>query len=262
MILRRLGNKKRLADKIQQYFPPHVYYIETFFGAGGMFFNKPKAKYNIVNDIDEDVYNLFNVVMTDKDRLIEMFHMMPIHSALLDYWKENKEIDPLKKALRFLFMSNFLLHGNNGSIRHSVSSGAGGGKDYKDNFESNIKATFDYLYDVNFRNWDFRKFLSTLSFQKDGRNDELKTFIYNDPPYLDTTNNYSDSFSKNDVIDLFDELEKTRCKFAYSEFDNQFILDQAHIRGLNVINIGNRQNIKNIRNEILITNYTLQKTLF
>jgi len=50
MILRRLGNKKKIAHKIQAHFPEHKIYIEPFFGAGGMFFNKPKAKYNIVNN--------------------------------------------------------------------------------------------------------------------------------------------------------------------------------------------------------------------
>ena len=59
MILRRLGNKQAIAHKIIPYFPPHKIYIEPFFGAGGMFFNKPKAKYNIVNDLDSDVFNLF-----------------------------------------------------------------------------------------------------------------------------------------------------------------------------------------------------------
>ena len=45
MILRRLGNKGKIADKIQSYFPEHKIYIEPFFGAGGMFFNKRKSHY-------------------------------------------------------------------------------------------------------------------------------------------------------------------------------------------------------------------------
>lgn len=51
MILRRLGNKKKIAQEIIQYFPPHKIYIEPFFGAGGMFFNKPKAKQRGLNVI-------------------------------------------------------------------------------------------------------------------------------------------------------------------------------------------------------------------
>lgn len=69
MILRRLGNKKAIAHKIIPYFPPHKIFIDVFFGAGGMFFNKPKAKYNIVNDLDSDVFNLFQVVMNQKEEL-------------------------------------------------------------------------------------------------------------------------------------------------------------------------------------------------
>lgn len=79
MILRRLGNKKKIAHKIIQYFPPHKIYIEPFFGAGGMFFNKPKVKYNFLNDLDSDVFNLFQVV-TDKNKnkeFLKMFENMP-----------------------------------------------------------------------------------------------------------------------------------------------------------------------------------------
>ena len=111
MILRRLGNKKKLAEHIQTYFPPHKIYIEPFFGAGGMFFYKPKAKYNIVNDLDSDVFNLFQVVINQKEEFEKAFYDMPIHSDLLEYWKENEETEPIRKALRFLLRSNFTYSG-------------------------------------------------------------------------------------------------------------------------------------------------------
>ena len=47
-----------------------------------------------------------------------------------------------------------------------------------------------------------------------------------------------------------------------SEFDNEFILNQAKERGLNVIIIGERQNLKNRRTEILVTNYQSVISLF
>lgn len=43
MVLRRLGNKAKIAGKIAEHLPPHKIYIEPFFGAGGMFFNKPNV---------------------------------------------------------------------------------------------------------------------------------------------------------------------------------------------------------------------------
>lgn len=259
MILRRLGNKKKIAKDIQVYFPDHKIYIEPFFGAGGMFFNKPKVKYNIVNDLDSDVFNLFQVVMNQKEELEKAFYMMPIHSDLLDYWKENKEEEPIRKALRFLFLSNFTIMGSGNGIRIGASGGTN-----KNIVDENINETFDLLKNVQLNNCDFKRFFNSISF--DDRKTPTETnesFIYCDPPYLGTNDNYSNSFTEQDSLDLFECLEQTKCKWAMSEFDHPFIVGQAEQRGLNIIYIGERQNLKNRRTEILVTNYeNRQKSLF
>lgn len=254
MILRRLGNKSAIAKEIQKHFPPHKIYIEPFFGAGGMFFNKPKAKYNIVNDLDSDVFNLFMVVMNKKDELEKAFYQMPIHSDLLNYWKQNKETDPIKKALRFIFLSNFTLYGKQDTITYRA------GND-KQILLQNIDKTFDCIYGCQFMNFDFRKAIRVATSQL-SENEDI--FLYCDPPYISTVDTYSDSnsFTEKDSIDLFDCLQETRCKFAMSEFDNPFILQQAKERNLNVITIGERQNLKNRRTEILVTNYKNHPSLF
>lgn len=258
MILRRLGNKKKLAKKLQAYFPPHKIYIEPFFGAGGMFFNKPKAKYNIVNDLDSDVFNLFQCVMNQKEELEAAFYLMPIHSDLLDYWKKNKEVEPIKKALRFLFLSNLTFMGKMGTLSFKVGS-------EKDSFYKGIERTFDLLESAKFNNCDFRKFLKDLAFAEidfgKPSTQKSKVFIYSDSPYLQTVDTYSDSdtWTTKDSSDLFDSLQKTGCKFAYSEFDHPFIIQQAKERNLNVHIIGERQNLKNRRIEILVTNYELNQ---
>tara|TARA_R110002096_G_scaffold4498_1_gene21022 strand:+ start:494 stop:1261 length:768 start_codon:yes stop_codon:yes gene_type:complete len=251
MILRRLGNKKKIAKKLQAYFPPHKIYIEPFFGCGGMFFNKPKAKYNIVNDLDSDVFNLFQVVMNQKEELEQAFYLMPIHSDLLEYWKQNKETEPIKKALRFLFLSNFTIMGTGTNMRGSST------EESKENIEKALNETFELLKYIKFFNFDFVDFFRTISFR---RQSEINgVLIYCDPPYLGTTDNYSNSFTEEQSKDLFDTLQKTGCKFAYSEFNHPFILQQAKERNLNVHVIGERQNLKNRRIEILVTNYKLNQ---
>jgi len=254
MILRRLGNKSKIADEIQKQFPQHNTYIEPFFGAGGMFFNKQKAKHNFVNDLDSDVFNLFNVVRNQKNELSEAVFNMPIHSDLLKHWKANKETEPVKKALRFLMLSNFTLNGTGSQLRFMTN-------DTKQNILELLPATNKVLFDVVFDNSCFREFLNKISFR--GREaDTENSFIYCDPPYLNTVDNYSHSFKEQDAQDLFDCLIETACKFAYSEFDNPFILQQAEKRGLNIIVIGERQNLKNRRTEILVTNYKKPLSLF
>lgn len=253
MILRRLGNKSGIADKLQEHFPPHSIYIEPFFGAGGMFFNKPKVKYNIVNDLDSDVFNLFQVVSNQKEAFEEQFRIMPIHSDLFRYWKENKETDAVRKALRFLFLSCFTLHGAGGSFKITVNN------DKRTLYDA-LNKTNELIFDVIFSNYDFRKFLNTLSFR--GKEEMGNSFIYCDPPYIDTADNYSHSFKRQDATDLFDCLQETGCRFAYSEFENDFILEEVEKRKLNVITIGERRNLKKEKTEILVTNYKHRLTLF
>lgn len=210
-----------------------------------MFFTKPRSKHNIVNDFDSEVYNLFNVIISRKEELARFWEIMPIHEDLWKYWKMNTESDPIRKAARFLFFSNFSFMGRMQTLR----------------FDRNntywlvlmrLKEVQQQLQGVQLMNCDFRQVIPRISLRDGGHK---KAFIYADPPYLDTKGGNYDSFSKQDSIDLFDCLIDSQCRFAISEFDHPFILELARGRGLNVIEIGQRQNMKNRRMEVLITNY-------
>ena len=89
MLLTRLGNKKKLAPKLYQYFPHHRMRITLFFGAGGEFFHTPRAKYNVINDLDDDVANLYLVISEDPEQLVDTVEFMPVSATLLKYWSEH-----------------------------------------------------------------------------------------------------------------------------------------------------------------------------
>ncbi|MGJ1321425.1 DNA adenine methylase [Sphingobacterium faecium] len=250
MILRRNGNKSQIAHLIHPHFPEHKIYIEPFFGAGGMFFNKPKVKYNFLNDLDDDVYNLFMVVKNNRQELYRQIELMPIHQSIMKLWKKNNEVDPVWKAIRFLFISNFTYLSKGYNMKFSADN-------TKQVLLSRIEPTFEYMKDAKFMKVDFRDVLKKISFADESnlckRSD---SFIYSDGPYYETEGWYTEnSNQEKDVIDHFDMLCESGLKFAMSEFDNKFILDNAKQRGLNVITIGERRNLKNRRVEILITNY-------
>ena len=66
VLLKWVGGKYQLSKKLIPLFPDHDTYIEPFFGGGSVYFRKAKAKYNIVNDINMDLVNLYMCV-ADKD---------------------------------------------------------------------------------------------------------------------------------------------------------------------------------------------------
>lgn len=253
MILNRLGNKTKMASKLEAYFPRHDLYVEPFFGAGGMFFNKAKAKYNILNDKDDDVFNLFEIVVKRKDDLYDMVYKMPIHQSLWMHWRKNKETDPLLKACRFLLLSNFGYMGKSETLRFASSN-------QKKLLMEYIDLTYKKIWDCEFSCLDAVKLIKSIPTKQD--KDAVKIFIYNDPPYLDTTNNYQCGYTESDVVDLFNANASTNYNFAISEFDHPFILEKAKEHNLNIHYIGERLNMKNRRTEILITNYIATQKLF
>lgn len=255
MLLRRIGNKSQIAKKIIPYFPPHKIYVEPFFGAGGMFFNKPKVQYNLVNDLDSDVFNLFNVLIDRKEELIDAYKIMPVHQDLLNYWRKNREEDPIKKALRFLLLSNFTFLGKQDTLRSNPDNS-------KIILLEELIAINEKLFDLQFFNKDFRKFIKSLSLDQEKRKLSKDTLIYADSPYLETVDTYSDSdvWTEKDCEDLFNCLLESDCMFGLSEFDHPFVLEQANKHNLNIIQIGERTNLKNKRIEVLITNYENRQT--
>ena len=252
MILNRLGNKKKIAHRIFVHFPPHDIYLEPFFGAGGMFFKKPLSKYNILNDLDSDVYNLFRQLIDNKDDLIKLIKIVPITEEQFKSWTKGKREDTdLLNALRFLIISNFGMYGHNDTLKF----GAGNTRQV---ILNKIHNSFEYLSHAIFMNCDFRDFTRKVSWPKN----LSRCFLYADPPYVGTSDNYSHSFTLEDHSNLLDELEGLGIKYAVSEFNNPEILHEAEKRGLNVQRICERQTLKNRSVEILITNYTHNATLF
>lgn len=254
MILNRLGNKTKIANEIQKYFPKHTGYGEMFFGAGGMFFNKPKVKYNFLNDLDDDVYNLYRQLIDNKEELVNALTICPItHTQFKEWGKGSKEQTELMNAVRFLILSNYGLYGKPNTLRTGFVNP-------KAQIIQNIESTFNFISDCYFFCVDFRKYFSKIDFQSNKDN----LFVYADPPYLDTDNNYSSGFTNQDSVDLFKCLQDSGVKWAMSEFNHPFIIQQANDIGLFITEIGERQNINNRRTEILLTNYQpiIQHSIF
>jgi len=250
-LLRRLGNKQAVAKKILPYFPPHDIYIEPFFGAGGMFFNKPRAKHNFLNDNDDEVFNLYMVVLEERERLKFELSRMPVHQSLWKHWKTNIPEDRVLKAVRFLFYSNFGYMGKPDTLHIKA--------------ENPLESTLLELNGINlsgckFTNLDFEAAIRAICLPD---SDKCNAFCYCDPPYLDRGHNYQEgnAWNETELARLFDVLERRGCKYAVSEFDNPTVIQMAKDRGLQVHIIGERQNMKNRRVEILITNYEPSRQL-
>ena len=115
--------------------------------------------------------------------------------------------------------------------------------------------------DCHFINYDFRKIFSSINIKHHA--DYKRIFIYADPPYLKTSNNYNKKWTLQDTEDLFENLVNTGVKFAISEFNgNKEIERLIKQYNLTKIKIKERKTLKNRNTEILICNYENDVELF
>jgi len=208
-----------------------------------------RCKYVIANDSDEEVFNLFITVKEHRKELENAIRMMPVHDKLFKYWKKQEEHDCVWKATRFLLLSNFGYMGKPDTLHFGLDSP-------KSVLLNSIESTFERLNQatVKFSCADFRDVLKAIAWRQPER-DKSTAFVYADPPYLGTGNNYQKGFTEQDTVDLFDILVSSGIRFAVSEFDNPFIDNLVESYSLNIFDLGERQNMKNRKKEVLITNY-------
>lgn len=248
MVLTRLGNKKRVAAKLFPLFPAHQMRITFFFGAGGEFFTLPRARYNVINDLDQDVTNLFLMVTDRDDDLIEALIHTPVSGSLLKHWKEVIPADPIMRAVRFLLISNFTYLGKGDTIRYGLGN-------EKANLLKEIKKCRLALGDARIMNEDFRNVIAKTSIN-DKTLPKEKIFGYLDPVYLETSHFYKvPAWTPDDTADCFKLMAEAGFKCAMSEFAHPFVIEQAKKWDFLVTEVQRRRNIKGYATEILITNY-------
>lgn len=137
-----------------------------------------------------------------------------------------------------------------------------GNVDFNKNVVDALNNYFDFVKNrkIKFTIKDFRKFFEKREFFK---ND----FVYFDPPYLITSSEYNKLWSKKeetDLLDLIDELDKKKVKFAlsnvthYNGSRNDLLIEwvkKYNVRNIQSNYISYHNNGKKKIKEVLITNY-------
>lgn len=242
------GKKTVIASQLVSLMPKHNYYFEPFMGGLGMFLNKPKAKHNMLNDIDNEVCNLWEVTQNSPNELIEYFYNMPESQGLFNLLKKTTYSEPIKKAARFLYLCNYSLYGKRGTMTIEPNN-------QKKLILSDIPIVSEFLTGCCIQNSDFRKAIKDFAVLKIDVNN---AFAYLDPPYVNAASMYA-KFSPNDRIDLLDAIIAKGFKFMYSEFLTPEIECIAKDYNLQLIEIGERRNMNNRRTEIVLVNYEIDK---
>jgi len=101
-LLKYPGGKWRIATWIISHFPPHKVYCEPFFGSGAVFFLKPPARIETINDMDGNVVNLFRVCRENPEKLARAVELTPWSREEFVSCVDLDISDPIERARRTL----------------------------------------------------------------------------------------------------------------------------------------------------------------
>ena len=232
-----MGNKKKLINKgLIELFPNNIsMFVDLFAGSGVVSMNTEASKY-IINDIDTNLISLYNMFkFTEADTIIEH-----IENRIEEYglakertkrneFKDKEKIERYKKAymslrsdynknktvldfytLMFYSFSQQFRFNNKGEFNMPCGNDC-----FSDKNKEYIRDGRDFFKNDNviITNNDFRK----LKISKLDNN----SFVYLDPPYLDTTATYNENGGwtikdEQNLYNICEELDSNGIKFGMS----------------------------------------------
>ena len=232
-----MGNKKKLINKgLIELFPNNVsMFVDLFAGSGVVSMNTEASKY-IINDIDTnliDLYNMFKFTEADTiighiESRIEEYRLAKERTKRNEF-KDKEKIEQYKKAymtlrsdynknknvldfytLMFYSFSQQFRFNNKGEFNMPCGNDCFSDKNKEYIRDGRIFFKSD---NVIITNNDFRK----LKISKLDNN----SFVYLDPPYLDTTATYNENGGwtikdEQDLYNICEELNNNGIKFGMS----------------------------------------------
>lgn len=264
-IVKWAGGKRQLLHEIIPLIPNNIStYVEPFVGGGAVLF-KLQPKNAIINDINEELINLYQVI---KDSPRELIRELEYHKANdskeyfysirgMDREEDFKLMDSVLKAARTIYLNKTCFNG-----LYRVNSKGYFNTSYANNKNPLIVdretifslSKFFNEHNIQMTSGSYDKVLAGLD------ND---SFVYLDPPYYSTFTSYSkEGFSDDDQKKLkveCDKLNEKGIKFLLSNSDYEFIRELYKDYNIKTVQANRTINCKGNRrgkvNEVLVSNY-------
>lgn len=218
------GSKNKIALQLSTDLPPHNCWVEAFCGSAALTLRKTPAPIEVINDIDNEIVNLFEQLRDNHEALCNKIELTPYaEQELTNARIKTIGLDNLERARRFLVQSMMAINGVFGEERGGFSysdSYSRNGYDARvnrwNNLPDRLKLVVSRLKGVRIENRDARKLLKKYM-------NRPATLVYLDPPYLgDRTNGYSnDANDENFHRELLELSNKAKCMIFISGYENE-----------------------------------------
>lgn len=249
-----LGGKSRSVKIILPLIPEHNTYIEPFAGALWILFAKEKSKLEIINDIDNDLMNFWEVIKKAPDQFIESFNYCLISRKTFNDYRIKylaKDYDDcIERAHIFYYILKVCFGARMNGPTFGILKQSKSSLNF-DVIRNDIKLAHERLKNVIIENKDYEYILKTY--------DSEKCFMFIDPPYFETAQYAAGKFKAADYVNLAELCKNIKGKFILTLNDHEYIRELFKDFDLIEYNVTysvsktNKENQKHA--EILIKNY-------
>lgn len=101
-----IGGKRRLAEQLFHRFPPHSCYVEVFAGGAALFFMRPPAEVEVINDVNGELVNLYRVVKHHLEEFVRQFKWALSSRQVFTWLKATppETLTDIQRAARFFYL--------------------------------------------------------------------------------------------------------------------------------------------------------------
>jgi DNA adenine methylase len=217
-----MGGKHYMVRELLKHVPPHRTYIEPFFGAGNLFWNKPPSRGSVINDIDAHVVNFFRVLRNEQlaSELIEKLKLTPYARDEYEYAFKNRDdidLSDVERARLFFIRARqgatTVLGKRSASRTNWMAVNRADEAPVFANAVENMASFIDKLRRVMIENDDALRVLA--------RYDNARAFFYIDPPYCHSTRKsgfYRHEMGEDQHVALIEKLITMKGKIMLSGY--------------------------------------------
>lgn len=246
-----LGGKNRVARKIISLIPKHTCYIEPFCGGAQVFFHKEPSKVELLNDLNEDIFNFLRVCQLHHEELIRYLHFAIVSRRWFELFEKTppETLTDVQRAARFFYLQKNCYGGL--IVRRNFAASVQDGSNYNpERLSELLHKTHERLQNVQLECLPYQDILRKY--------DRPFTFFYLDPPYFNRPY-YRFNFEEKDYVEFAEKLAKLKGKFLLSLNDApemRRVFKMFEIQPLQMTYSSQRKPGRVYR-ELLISNYRL-----
>jgi len=249
------GGKQTMLKHILPNIPEHTLYIEPFFGGGAVYFSKEPSKAEVINDINKEAVNFYQVAVVNQGLLqreiTTTLHSRTAYNDAKVVYENPHLFTPVKRAWGFYTMANQSFSANmstwgfdrQGSCtRRLIGKRMGFTEALKERLANTTIECDDAI---------------RVILRYDGED----TFHYVDPPYFNSDCGHYAGYSRRDFERLLETLSKLKGRFLLSSYPSDILAEFTRNNGWATESVTKKvavsKKVNKSKVEVLTANYPI-----